>query len=275
MKKLILLVVGLIAVVGCSAQYSQDTSRTTSTPEPLEGTLLEDIEHATAVAWVGPHCDDEIVVSGLLALSSPHYKRDTYAVSFNEGASSFPPGATLEDRHKDNEEFKEFLKLKEYVWLGLDKYRGKDQKQKLFELLDEFIAETGVDLIVTFENTHGGNGHPDHIKGSKWLTEYCIQRGITLYYFINRDKTFGGKMDPLPYTDEIDLDSVYVTTAEGDLSLWELKAHVIGIYSSSVPSALNIVNSPEKQGKMLHTEFYRKVISSGSIEPVRHSRGNL
>lgn len=257
-KVILVLVVGLIVSTGCSIPSSKDTP--SSAPEPLEGNLLEDIGNATAVAWVGPHCDDEIVVSGLLALSSLHYEKDTYVVSFNEGASGFPPGATLEDRHKDNEEFKKFLELKEYVWLGLDKYRGKDRKQKLFELLDEFIAETGVDLIVTFENTYGGNGHPDHIEGSEWVTEYCTQRGITLYYFINRDKTFGGKMDPLPYTDEIDLDSVHVTTVERDLSLWEVKAHVIGIYSSSVPSALNIVNSPEKRGRMLHAEFYRKVI---------------
>lgn len=253
MAKMVLTLVLLIFLAGCTIP-SEDTS----TPE-VEGNLLEDLERATAVAWVGPHCDDEIFVSGLLALSSLQYEKDTYAVSFNEGASSFPPGATLEDRHEDNTDFKEFLGLKDYVWLGLDKYKGGNRKQKLFELLDGFTAETGVDLIITFENTHGGNGHPGHIEGSEWLTEYCKKRGVTLYYFINRDPVVGGKMDPLPYTDEIDLDSEYVTTAEGELSLWEVKVEVIEIYSSSVPAALDIVNSPERHGKLVHTEFYRKV----------------
>lgn len=252
MAKIALVLVLLIVAAGCSIPHRGEL-----TPETLEGVLLNDIENAAAVAWVGPHCDDEIVASGLLALCSLHYKRDTYVASFNEGAMGFPPGATLEDRHEDNEDFKNFLGLKEYVRLGLDNYKG-NRKQILFELLDAFVAETGVDLFVTFENTHGGNGHPDHVEASKWVTEYCKKRGITLYYFINRDPVFGGKMDPLPYTDEIDLDSAHVTTLEGELSLWEVKVTVLEIYSSSVPAALNIVNS-ENLEKMVHSEFYRKV----------------
>ncbi len=61
------------------------------------------------------------------------------------------------------------------------------------------------------------------------------------------------------YTDEINLDTEYVTTSEGELSLWEVKVKVLEIYSSSVPSALNIVSSPERLEKAVHSEFYRKV----------------
>lgn len=50
-----------------------------------------------------------------------------------------------------------------------------------------------------------------------------------------------------------------MTTSEGELSLWEVKVGVIEIYSSSVPAALDIANSPERRGKMVHSEFYRKV----------------
>lgn len=245
MEKQIVLVL-ILVIAGCT------TSRERSTL-PGEGNLFKDIEHATAVAWIGPHCDDEIAVVGLLALSRLYYHKDTYAVSFNEGASGFTPGATLEDRHKDNADVKTFLRLTDYVWLGLDNYKG-NQKQTLFELLDEFIAGTGVDVIITFENTHGGNGHPDHIRGSQWLTEYCKTRKITLYYAINRDLVWGGKMDPLPYTDEIDLTFII---PEG--SLWDVKVTVLEIYSSSVPAALNLVNSPETLEKMIRAEFYRKV----------------
>lgn len=257
MEKMIFMVMGLLILAGCTRPFSKEKD---ATPEELaKGILLQEIEHATAIAWIGPHCDDEIVVSGLLALSGLHYKKDTYAVSFNQGAVGFPPGATLEDRYSDNEDFERFLGLKAYVRLGLDGYKGENKKQQLFELLDGFVAETGVDLFVTFENTHGGNGHGGHIEGSQWVTEYCKKRGITLYYIINRDPVWGGKMDPLPYTDEIDLDSFSVITSEGERSLWEVKVMVLEIYSSSVPAALRIVNSSEALEKMVHREYYRKV----------------
>jgi hypothetical protein len=155
MEKMIFIVMGLLIFAGCARPFTKEKD---ATPEEVaEGILLQEIENAAGVAWIGPHCDDEIVVSGLLALSGLHYKKDTYAVSFNEGATEFPPGATLEDRHSDNEDFKRFLGLKAYVRLGLDGYK-RENKQQLFELLDRFVAETGVDLFVTFENTHGGNG---------------------------------------------------------------------------------------------------------------------
>lgn len=243
MEKRIVLVL-VFVVTGCTTQDE--------TTPPVEGDLFKDLESATAVAWIGPHCDDEIAVAGLLAASSGYYHKRTYVVSFNEGASGLTPGATLEDRYTDNADFIHFLGLTEYVRLGLDTYKG-DDKQKLFELLDAFIVETGVDMIITFENTNGGNGHPDHKRGSRWLTEYCTLRGITLYYIINRDPVWG-KMDPLPYTDELDLDT---TTPKG--SLWEIKVTVFKIYSSSVPAALHLVTSPETLEKMIHTEFYRKV----------------
>ena len=243
MEKRIVLVV-ILVIAGCTAQ-----DKTTA---PVEGDIFKDLETATAVAWIGPHCDDEIAVAGLLALSSLHYHKSTYVVSFNEKASGLTPGATLEDRYTDNADFLSFLELTEYVRLGLDTYKG-DNKQRLFELLDAFIARTGVDMIITFENTNGGNGHPDHKRGSHWLTEYTKSRGIILYYIINRDPVWG-KMDPLPVTDELDLDTQY-----SNGSLWEIKVTVFEIYSSSVPAALNLVTSPETLEKMIHTEFYRKV----------------
>lgn len=251
MKQIALAVVGILLIAGCGTP-----SETPKTYEPQPESLLEDIEQAAAIAWVGPHRDDEIVVTGFLALCSYVYKKRTYVVPFTKGATSFPPGATIEDRYKDNTDFKIFLQLSGYIPLGLNEYT--DKKQKLFELLDEFIAKTGVSLIVTFENTHGGNGHPDHITGSQWLTEYCQSRGITLYYFINRDPLFGGEVDPLPYTDEIDLGMV-VDTGTGMRSLWDIKVKALEIYSSSVPTAARIVNTPEKLDAMIHKEYYRKV----------------
>ena len=117
----VLLVVALSA--GCSIPFSKESSPQESLEE-----MLQEIENAAAIAWVGPHCDDEIVVSGLLALSSFHYNKDTYVVSLNEGATAFPPGATLEDRHQDNMDFKNFLNLKGYIRLGLNKYKENRKK---------------------------------------------------------------------------------------------------------------------------------------------------
>jgi hypothetical protein len=253
MKRVALVVVGILLITGCGAP--SDTPEYEQEPQPES--LLEAIGEASAIAWVGPHRDDEIVVTGFLALCTYVYKKRTYVVPFTTGATSFPPGATIEDRYKDNMDFKIFLQLAGYEPLGLNEYTHK--KQRLFELLDEFIGKTGVNLIVTFENTHGGNGHPDHITGSQWLTEYCKTRGITLYYFINRDPLFGGEVDPLPYTDEIDLDSILVDTGTGMRSLWEIKVKVLEIYSSSVPIAADIIQTPGKLETMIHSEYYRNV----------------
>ncbi len=249
MKKFVVLLAVVLAVSGCTSQGETG-------PESQNSTLIGDIRSSEVIAWVAPHCDDEIFASEVLALASLGYGKEVYSVSLAEGASAFPPGATLADRHQDNEEFREYLELADYVRLGISTYPDPEKKRSLFGFLDGF--QPGLDMIMTFENTHGGNGMEEHVKVSGWLTEYAKSRGVTLYYVINRDPIIGDGMDPLPYTDTIDLDNVHVTLDGKRTSLWDVNVGVLEIYKSSVPSALGLLK-PQRLAKVQHAKFYRKV----------------
>ncbi|MCK4820035.1 hypothetical protein KA005_29995, partial [bacterium] len=55
------------------------------------GELVEDIENANTIAWIAPHPDDELWVSGLLAFVSLGYEKETYVISLNKKAHSTSP----------------------------------------------------------------------------------------------------------------------------------------------------------------------------------------
>lgn len=226
--------------------------------------LIEDVKGARAIAWIAPHPDDEIWASALLGLASLGYGKDVYVVSLSRNATATYPG-TWEDRMQDNKDIKEYLGLVDYVYADeyLKNYPG-DVEEKFYAFLDDFIEETGVDLIITFENTHGANGHPAHLTVSNWITEYAREHGIKLYYVINRDPILnraepGHPLDPLPYTDVLDLDRYYVVKNGANISLWELKLGVIEIYSSSQPGCYYFVTNPNELAKVVHKEWYRRV----------------
>jgi len=231
---------------------------------PRTAGLLAAIESSAGVAWIAPHCDDEIYASGLLALASLGFKKRVFVVSLNKNASATQPG-TLVDRHRDNRDFKEYLELEDYIYAKehLDRYRG-NFRQKLYSFLDEFMAKNGIGVVLTFENTHGANGHPDHLKVSDLLTAYTADRNVSLYYFINRDPGLnrrepGHALDPLPVTDTLDLDAYTVKKDGKALSLWQVKMGVVEIYSSSQPGCHYLVQHPEALERLAHKEWYRKV----------------
>ncbi len=227
--------------------------------------LFDDVKSARAVAWIGPHPDDEIWASGLLGFASLGCGKNVYVVSLSRNATATYPG-TWEDRMQDNRDVKEYLGLVDYVYADeyLKKYPG-DIEEKFYSFLDDFIAETGVDLIITFENTHGANGHPAHLSVSTWITKYAKEHKIKLYYVINRDPILnraepGHPLDPLPYTDVLDLDRHYVLKDGNNISLWELKLGVIEIYSSSQPGCYYFITNPDELAKVIHKEWYRRLI---------------
>ena len=243
----------ILFVDGCSITNKLDIQE--------NGNLFEDIRNANTIAWIGPHPDDEIWVSGLLAYVSLGYYKETYVISLNKKAYSTSPG-TPEDRLVDNQDFKDFMGLKDYVYFeeSAEEYTG-NLKERFFAFLDNFISESDLDLIITFENTNGANGHPDHIQLSEWLTDYSKKNSIKLYYYISRNPiNTSNEPDPLPVTDTIDLDEHYITSTDNKrISLWDAKVEVIKIYSSSVPGANRLTQNPEIAAEAIHEENYRRV----------------
>jgi len=257
LKNSVIIIFVLLIVLNVGCLNSSDNKN----EEDYSGSLLLDVSNAKGIAWVGPHCDDDITSSELLGLASLGYHKNVYVMSLNENAMSFPPGADINDRHQDNEDFKNYLNLVDYIRLGLDGLDGDSKKQGLYNYLDNLTEKNNVNMLITFENTHGYNGNTEHPVVSNWVTEYAQENNLVLYYVINRDPIIGdGELDPLPVTDSIDLDNTYVVDTEGkNITLWELGVNVLEIYKTSVPSALNLVENQNRLNRVLHEKYYRKV----------------
>lgn len=241
-----------IALVGCGAG------------EPREG-LLADLECANAVAWIAPHPDDEIFASGVLGQASLGFGLETYVVSGNREATETYPG-TPADRLADNQDVKEHLQLSDYIYAAdtLPDFPGDSLEEKFGAFVDDFVTGRGVELIITFENTHGLNGHQDHKLMSDWLTEYAASNPVRLYYLINRDPLLNRiepdhALDPLPVSDTFDLTRKVVRN-DVSTTLWDLKLDVLDIYKSSQPGAYYyMVENPEAMDLMARQECYRRV----------------
>jgi len=259
---IILVVLFLIVIQIVPKKHNIPLKSDESTPK--ENVLLQEIKNSNTIAWIAPHNDDEILSSGVIALSSLSYKKDVYVITFNNKSTITSPG-TSEDRIQDNQDYKEFLELNDYVYMEpfLENYKG-DSEERVFGYLKDFKKEKGLDLIITFENTHGFNSHPDHIKWSNILTKFAKQNNIKLYYLINRDPVLNlvepeKTLDPLPITDNIDLDEHFVIKDGGEMSLWDARLGVIEIYSSSQPGTYRFMQNPKEVAKIIHKENYRKV----------------
>ena len=239
-------------------------------------TLLRDLENAKAVLWVGAHPDDEILVSGLLALASLRFNKDTYTISRTHLAFpvGMPPGATVEMRYQDNAEMKEFLMLKQYIRFNSREHPGAGNwREKFHRFVRQFILEHNIDVVVSFEPVAGYNGHPDH-KALATAIRPLVRdiaegdkREIVFYSIINGNtelqwmKEHGPPVEP-PHTDLIDRDAERVTGPDGrSMSLWELLHEVLGIYKESVGGAPRIYNNWQAwSAKVRHVELYQRVV---------------
>ncbi len=248
-------------IVGCMEQGKS---------QKPERNLFTDFESANAVAWIAPHADDDLFAAGALALASLGYNKKTYVFTNKIPANATFVHGTTKDRLKDNQDIKNFLNLTGYIYKEIGEY-GSIPMQKIFRSLHDFVSDNNIDLIITFENTHGYNGHPQHIQLSKIITKFSKKNNIKLYYLINRDPRmstipnmlYGGStyrtLDPLPFTDVIDLDEHRVIKNGKSMSLWDIKVGVFEIYSSSVLPCYNLMHDPDELAEIVHKEYYRKV----------------
>ena len=133
----------------------------------------------------------------------------------------------------------------------------------MIETLDDLTQNKHVNIFITFETTHGGTGKEDHASTGQSVTDYAKEHNIKFYYWINRDPALLGKdkeMDPLPFTDTLDLDELSVKDPfEGEVSLWKIKEEVLEIYASSVPKAYDLAQNPAWLEMVQHEELYRQV----------------
>jgi len=263
-----------IPIGGCAAQ---ETSKVKSKTTPA---LLTTIRDARTVLWVGAHCDDEILASGILALASLKFKKDTYTISRTHQVgpvgAGLPPGGTVEKRYRDNEKLKQFLELKDYIRFNPADYPGSGgQDEKFLRFLREFILQKDVDVIISFESVMGFYGHPDHIDVSVQVNRLVEDiaskqnRRITLLYLINGNPdVISGRLSDeqkrvLPYTDRLDMDAESVRMPDGQiLSLWNVKYEVLGIYKESVGTAQWYDNRRAWDTKLNHEELYQRAFSS-------------
>ena len=222
----IIVVLALVLFVGCKDDKPVNQGDSFGEPteinvnknvnqEPEERDLMSDLRNAKTIAWIAPHCDDEIFVGGMLSYAGLGLNKKTYVISMHKGGVAFPPGATRDDRLADNQDFKNLVGLTDYVYGEFDDYpRNKEIATKMY--LEDIVDELGIDLIFTFENTNGAYGHKEHIQVSGWVTEFARENNIKLYYMINREPSVrAGKdshMDPLPVTDTFDLEKYSLNT---------------------------------------------------------------
>lgn len=275
---ILILVLNLIFITGCfhiteppAIPITQTTTKVNPPPLPKSNpnlttekrTLISDIKNSQVIAWIAPHCDDEIFASALLAYASFGLNKTVYVISLHKGGVAFPPGAGVPERLQDNQDFKNLVGLKDYVYGDFSEYpRNKENATKNY--LTDIIDELTIDVIITFENTNGGYGHQEHIQVSNWITEFARKNNVKLYYVINRDSAVSSSkiqsIDPLPFTDTLDLNNHQITLADNrQLSLWETKMEVLEIYKSSVPMVVKIVETPELYDNLMHIEHYRLV----------------
>lgn len=237
-------------------------------------TILSDIKNANHIALICAHPDDEILIPGLLSLSTHRYNKDVYVISLSNTANinSMPPGATQENRKRDNFESKDFLKLKDYIRFStLKPLNETDRINEFRAFLRNFLIEKKIDLVITLDTVQGFNGNPQHIKVSKMVTDLMLKisenkstLNLKLYYSINPNPDILGIRQNIPheaqpYTDIINMDTENITLLDGtNLTLWEVRKKLLDIYSDSI-KGLDQQQHELRKNNLRHIELYQKI----------------
>jgi len=240
--------------------------------------LLNDIKNANGVLWIGPHCDDELAATGLLLLASRKYNKDTYVFTFLHKPSM--EGSTLSNeekmkvRIKDNEEFKEFIGLKDYIrfapegFSGLEEYTSYSEKYKaFFPAMKKYIIKNNIDFIISFDSIQGWNEHPEHPIFGREVQKYFKKfeddenYNFSHYCVLNANWRFSHVIPPTTDTDFIYLDDVKVEMTNGNtISLWEGYKEVFNIYKESLFILGKYYNNwDEFSNQTIHKELYEKI----------------
>lgn len=224
------------------------------TCEPVEyGTLLQSLEQAKNIMWIGPHPDDELYLGGTLGYATRDLGRKLTIISFGRSPQMI----------EANRRSAEFLNNAEYLYLDAN---GKCDMGTINEAVEKMVS-TGVkdkivrlirkkhpDIIFTFETSNGYRTNCAHIVSALVAETALAESGVEsqTFFILNRDplmvKILGGEMDPLPVTDVIDLNQ----------RLWEYRMAVFRAYSPFYPAIRKVLTTPALEESLLHQEFFRK-----------------
>lgn len=244
--------------------YAEHNSN--SIPPDTTQTLLSDIQNAKRIAWVCPHCDDEMFIVGLISLATYRYKKEVYVIS-----GSLIQGKLRQARQKDNSESKTLLRLKDYIRYDPSEYKKQSLKVKPFiKFVRDILVEKDIDMVITLDPVQGYNSQPQHIETSKMVTKLMKHlkaefpdKKLKLYYLINSNPDIIGRARNLshdiePYSDIINMDTEKIILPDGkEVSLWAMREKILDIYSDSIP-ALMAGNADLLNKNLRHFELYQK-----------------
>jgi LmbE family N-acetylglucosaminyl deacetylase len=209
--------------------------------------LKEQLKKSKRVMWVGAHPDDEMFLAGTLSYYTKDVGGEALIVAVYE----------REEMRECNDKVVDLLGRARYFFLSQlhgpveDVSRKTPEEalrtfEKLRSTLSELVEREKPDVLITFEPTNGFRGSKAHAAIGKVASEVAKEKGLPLYYLINRDPAFFGvkRMDPLPITDVVELSE----------RAWNDKMKIFRIYSVKYQK----LKDPRFTEKLKRVELFRR-----------------
>lgn len=207
--------------------------------EPDADSIESAMAKGARVMWVAAHPDDECFSGGILARASIHYGNPLYMLIYTHGdggeccipGGCYPDTATVRaaEMEKVAHVYRAKLQLESFfnAPLPMSSFPSRDELYRLWSakadpvrMTAKAIREFKPDIVLTFEPTFGGTGHPEHQLASRITTTairlaadtstdidgLAAHRVERTYYVLNRYwlLKLAGAADPGPVTEIFD-----------------------------------------------------------------------
>jgi LmbE family N-acetylglucosaminyl deacetylase len=222
--------------------------------------LQDDIDKGSTVMFVFVHPDDEVFVSGTIALVGGDKTSSCYICCLG----------SLDNVRREKIDVPSRLKairwitkkyLKDYIFLD-NNFTTLTPKiiNVIKPKLKEVIEEKKPDILITFAPS-GYDGNVNHRLTSKIVTDIypTLSYAPKLYFLINVDQELNFKAREYrkyPPTDAIDLN---VHSEKLGKKLWDEKLEIWENYSDSTPIIMGVMARKERLDKNDQKEYFRKM----------------
>ncbi len=255
-KLLILIPIIFIFLTGCFSSTPDDNNGS----EYKSNNLRRAIDDAKSIMWIGPHPDDEMFISGTLALAGGDKGNKCYCICI-VSPDDINPDLNITNRKEAINWFKNTY-LEDYTSLNETRpFSWENIKTKIQTIIEEIKP----DIIITF-SPYGYFNQPDHVATSMTLTELynSLSYKPEIYYVINMDQDLplnkkNYEYNQYPPTDIINLN---VYSNKLGKTYWNAKIEIWEHYSKSIPDLALLLNNKKLIEKNDRNEYFMSVMSS-------------
>jgi LmbE family N-acetylglucosaminyl deacetylase len=223
------------------------------------GELKQDIDEGKTIMFIFPHPDDEVFVSGTIALVGGDKGTFCYVCCLGSLDNVRRENIDIPSRLKairwlDKTYLKDYLFLDNNFKVIAPKMANEMKKQVVY-----IIEQKKPDIIVTFSPS-GYDGNKNHSITSKIVTDIypLLSYRPKLYFVINLDQELSFKVREYrkyPPTDIIDLNAHSEKLGK---KLWDAKLGIWEKYSDSTAIIMGVMARKQRLDNNDHKEYFRK-----------------